>query len=52
MRKELGDENVFTERPTEYKTIFADKIFGINKDRIEDFDQLRNYAEFNQSFSA
>lgn len=42
LRKELGDENLFTERPTEYKTIVADKIFGISKDRMEDFDQLTN----------
>lgn len=42
LRKELGDENLFTERPTEYKAFVADKIFGISKDRMEDFDQLTN----------
>ena len=42
LKKLLGEQNLFTEKTTEYKEIVADKIFGIPKDRIEDFDQLTN----------
>lgn len=42
LKKELGEQNIFTERPTEYKLMVAEKIFGIPKDRIDDFDQLTN----------
>ena len=42
LKKLLGEQNLFTEKTTEYKEMVADKIFGIPKDRIEDFDQLTN----------
>ena len=42
LKKELGDQNLFTDKPTEYKAIVAEKIFGISKEKIDDFDQLTN----------
>lgn len=42
LKKELGEQNSFTDKPTEYKAIVAEKIFGISKEKIDDFDQLTN----------
>ena len=42
LKKLLGEQNLFTEKTTEYKEMVADKIFGIPKDRTDDFDQLTN----------
>ena len=42
LKKELGEQNSFTDKPTEYKAIVAGKIFGISKEKIDDFDQLTN----------
>lgn len=42
LREQLGDKNLFTEKPTEYKTIVAKHIFDIDSESIADFEQLTN----------
>lgn len=42
LREELGDKNLFTEKPTEYKLMVAKNIFNIDADNIADYDQLTN----------
>lgn len=42
LREQLGDANIFVEKPTEYKAIVAKYIFGIEKENIDDFDLLTN----------
>ena len=42
LKKNLGEQNIFTDKTNDYKLMVADKIFGIPKERIDDFDQLTN----------
>ncbi len=42
LKKNLGEQNIFTDKTSDYKLMVADKIFGIPKERIDDFDQLTN----------
>lgn len=41
LKKQLGNSNRFVEH-SEYKEMVAEEIFGINKERISDYDQLTN----------
>ncbi len=42
LKKELGIRNIFVEKPSEYKEMVAEQIFGIKKENINVFEQLTN----------
>lgn len=42
LKKQLGDFNFYSEKPTEYEAFVAEKIFGFEKTRLDDFKQLTN----------
>lgn len=42
LKKELGTRNIFVEKPSEYKEMVAEHIFGIKKENINVFEQLTN----------
>jgi len=40
LKEEIGTENLFTEKMSEYKAIVAKNIFGISPENITDYDNL------------
>lgn len=42
LKKQLGESNFYTEKPTEYEAFVAEKIFGFEKMCLDDFRQLTN----------
>jgi uncharacterized protein (TIGR02680 family) len=42
LRKILGENNIYVDKVSDYKAMVAKHIFGIDSERISDFDQLTN----------
>ncbi|MGN0639174.1 MAG: TIGR02680 family protein [Huintestinicola sp.] len=42
LREQLGENNLFTDKVSDYKAMVAKHIFGIDSESISDFEQLTN----------
>ncbi len=40
LREQIGDKNIYVEKTSDYKAMVAKQIFDIDRENIEDFDQL------------